>query len=164
MNFKKKCKEIYSKWKSIGKPNDHILKIQLRSEKQKLRKQQRIEQAIDRTNLYTKIMENPSTQLFYRLINRNRLSNSRSTNCIKIDGKYIFCPDEQRRSFAKYYEDLSQPKDEMYDTSYLNLCNVRQDSIIRHFENGNLHVEPFVEEEIIKSIDQLNTNKSSDEF
>jgi hypothetical protein len=38
----------------------------------------------------------------------------------------MFSKDEQRIAFAKYYEDLSIPKEELFDNSYVNLCNIRQ--------------------------------------
>ena len=62
-----------------------------------------MEQAMDRQNLYQQIMDNPNTQLFYRLINRNRNGHKSSTNCLKNNGDNIFCLDEQRKCFAKYY-------------------------------------------------------------
>jgi predicted metal-dependent hydrolase len=63
---------------------------QLKAEKRKLRRQQRMEHAIDRTNLYQKIMENPNTQLFYKLINRNRQSCTNATNCIRVNDKHMY--------------------------------------------------------------------------
>jgi hypothetical protein len=40
-----------------------------------------MEKAIDRKHLYQQIMENPSTDLFYRLINRNR-KKTKCNNCL----------------------------------------------------------------------------------
>jgi len=76
----KKCKIVYTSWSKIGKPQNHNLHKQLKAEKRNLRRQQRIEHAIDRTNLYQKIKENPNTQHFYKLINRNRQSCASATN------------------------------------------------------------------------------------
>ena len=35
----------------------------------------------------------------------------------------------KKKAFAYYYEDLSVPKDNGYDSAYLELCNVRHDLI-----------------------------------
>ena len=107
-----------------------------------------MEHAIDRTNLYQKIMENPNTQLFYKLINRNRQSCTSATNCIRVNGKYMFSKDEQRIAFAKYYEDRSIPKEEPFDNSYVNLCNIRQSLLEEELEKVHYATEPFTEEEV----------------
>ena len=96
-----KCKEIHKQWVHSGKQKDHPLQKQLKINKKQLRKQQRLEKAQERSKLYNEIMENPNTQHFYRLIKRNRGSHSQNANCLKIDGKYVFLPLEQRRAFAK---------------------------------------------------------------
>jgi hypothetical protein len=123
-----------------------------------------MEHAIDRTNFYQKIMENPNTQLIYKLINRNRQSCTSATNCIRVHDKHMFSKDEQRLAFSKYYKDLSIPKEELFDNSYVNLCNIRQSLIEEELENVHYAIEPFTEEEVQNSIDKLNTNKSSDEY
>ena len=108
----KTCKQLYSQWKAIGKIPNHIFHCQLKTEKKLLRKQQRYEHAIDRKRLYEQLMSNPSTKLFYQLIKRN-------SEC--------FAPDEQCGLFAQYYEDLSVPKQSVYDDTYLNLACVQLD-------------------------------------
>jgi hypothetical protein len=77
-----------------------------------------MEHARDRNNLCT-------SQLFYRLIKRNRNNVQNFTNCIYKNGSYLFLPKDQRRVFAEYYEDLSQPSNDNYDNSYLALCSIR---------------------------------------
>ena len=158
----KKCKILYTSWSKIGKPKNHNLHKQLKAEKRNLRRQQLMEHDIDRTNLYQRIMENPNTQPFCKLIDRNRQSCTSATNCIRVNDKYMFSIDEQRIAFAKYYEDLSIPKEELFDNSYVNLCNIRQ-SLLEE-ELVHYATEPFTEEEVQNSIDKLNTNKSSDEY
>lgn len=59
----------------------HHTHLDLVKEKRKLRSTQRMEKAIDRKHLYQQIMENPSTDLFYRLINRNR-KKTKCNNCL----------------------------------------------------------------------------------
>ncbi|CAG2187153.1 unnamed protein product [Mytilus edulis] len=122
----KSCRNIYKQWQEAGKQKEHPLATTLKLEKRKLRSKVRMEQAVSRQSLYQQIMDNPNTQLFYRLINRNRSSQQTSTNCLKINGELNFIPEDQRRSFASYYEDLSVPKEELFDNNYLNLCKIRQ--------------------------------------
>ena len=160
----KKCKILYTSWSKIGKPKNHNLHKQLKAEKRNLRRQQLMEHDIDRTNLYQRIMENPNTQPFCKLIDRNRQSCTSATNCIRVNDKYMFSIDEQRIAFAKYYEDLSIPKEELFDNSYVNLCNIRQSLLEEELEKVHYATEPFTEEEVQNSIDKLNTNKSSDEY
>jgi hypothetical protein len=69
-----------------------------------------------------------------------------------------------RIAFAKYYEDLSIPKEELFDISYVNQCNIKQSILEEELEKVHYSTEPFTEEEVQNSIDKLNTNKSSDEY
>jgi hypothetical protein len=60
----KKCKILYTSWCKIGKPKNHNLHKQLKTEKRNLRRQQRVEYAIDR--IMDRI-EELSIELCYRL-------------------------------------------------------------------------------------------------
>ena len=117
--------------------------ISLKIGKKKLRSKMRMEQAMDRQNLYQQIMDHPNTQLFYRLINRNRNGHQSSTNCLKINVDNIFCLDEQRKCFAKYYEDLSIPNEEQFDNNFLNLCRLRQSLTDDKMDDNNFAPEQF---------------------
>ncbi|VDI38437.1 Hypothetical predicted protein [Mytilus galloprovincialis] len=136
----------------------------LKLEKRKLRSKVRMEQAVSRQSLYQHIMDNPNTQLFYRLINRNRSSQQTSTNCLKINGELNFIPEDQRRSFASYYEDLSVSKEELFDNNYLNLCKIRQQLYEQAMDQSTVEPELFTDTEVMKAVDELNTKKSADEF
>jgi hypothetical protein len=50
--------------------------------------------------------------------------------------------------FAKYYEDLSIPKEELFDKTYVNLCNMRQSLLEEELEKVHYATEPFTEEEV----------------
>ncbi|CAG2255546.1 unnamed protein product [Mytilus edulis] len=136
----KSCRNIYKQWQEAGKQKEHPLATTLKLEKRKLRSKVRMEQAVSRQSLYQQIMDNPNTQLFYRLINRNRSSQQTSTNCLKINGELNFIPEDQRRSFASYYEDLSVPKEELFDNNYLNLCKIRQQLYEQAMDQNNLEI------------------------
>ena len=116
----KTCKQLYAQWKAAGKIKNHAYHKQLKSEKKILRKQQRYEHAMDRKQLYEKLMTNPSSKQFYQLIKRNKNTSS-STQCIKVGDRECYSPDEQCKVFAKYYEDLSVPRESEYEDTYLNL-------------------------------------------
>ncbi|CAG2242719.1 Retrovirus-related Pol polyprotein from transposon 17.6,Retrovirus-related Pol polyprotein from transposon 412,Retrovirus-related Pol polyprotein from transposon 297,Retrovirus-related Pol polyprotein from transposon gypsy [Mytilus edulis] len=62
-----------------------LSKQDLKSEKKKLRSQQRQEQATDRRKLYEQIMDNPSSELFFKLINRNKSKSKTETSGLEID-------------------------------------------------------------------------------
>ncbi|CAG2196905.1 unnamed protein product [Mytilus edulis] len=136
----KSCRNIYKQWQEAGKQKEHPLATTLKLEKRKLRSKVRMEQAVSRQSLYQQIMDNPNTQLFYRLINRNRSSQQTSTNCLKINRELNFIPEDQRRSFASYYEDLSVPKEELFDNNYLNLCKIRQQLYEQAMDQNNLEI------------------------
>ena len=88
-----------------------------------LRKQLRKEHFNDRQNLYHQIMDNPSTDLFYKLIKRNRGGTKKETARICLNGQDYYDSCDQRKCFLQYVEDLSIPKDKEYDDGYLELCN-----------------------------------------
>ncbi|CAC5387307.1 unnamed protein product [Mytilus coruscus] len=157
------CRDLYKQWQEVGKQKDHPMATTLRNEKRKLRSKIRMEQAVCRQNLYQQIMDNPNFQLFYRLINRNRSNQQTSTNCLKIDEAYNFVPEEQRNSFVKYYEDLSVPKENIYENGYLNLCKIRQQLYEQAMDKEAEDPEQFTETEVMKAIGKLNTKNSADE-
>ena len=158
-----KCKNIYQQWDKLGKPQDHRLRIELKEQKKLLRKKQRYEQAIARNRLYNQLMSNPDTQLFYRLIRKNSGNGKMHSNCLKVNGSYLFLPSEQREAFAQYYEDLSLPKEDEFDNSYVNLCTIRQKILEQSFKDQSIPLKPFEESEITKAINLLNSNKACDE-
>ena len=69
----------------------------------------------------------------------------------------------QRQVFAQYYEDLSIPKDEDYDSAFLKLCYVRHKLIEQLCKESESDFEPITESEVLKAISQLNSNKAADE-
>ena len=64
-------------------------------------------------------MSNPTTEKFYQLIRRNRGSIGSQTTSLIVNGNEIYSPDDQRNVFAKYYEELSVPKDVIVRLSLL---------------------------------------------
>ncbi|CAC5401071.1 unnamed protein product [Mytilus coruscus] len=125
-----------------------------------------MEQAIDRNTIHSQIMNTSSSQMFHKIIRRNMGDNSQSAiNCIKTDeNEYLFLAKDQRKAFASYYEDLSAPKPEQYDDLYVNLCKIRQKEMTKTFEDQEIPSNYFTAVDIIKAIEELNMNKSIDEF
>jgi hypothetical protein len=76
----------------------------------------------------------------------------------------IFCLDEQRKCFAKYYEDLIIPNEEQFDNNYLNLCRLRQSLTDDKMDGNNFVPEQFTPNDVVKTIKKLNLKKSADEF
>jgi hypothetical protein len=104
-------------------------------------------------------MENPSTDLFYKLIKRNRGGAKQETACICLNGQDYYDPCEQRKCFLQYFEDLSIPKDKGYDNGYLELCNIRQKLITQIYSEGEAQI--FFPEFNIRLYDK---NSESDYF
>ena len=72
-------KESYRNWVSAGKPGSGQLHYENKFAKRVLR---RMENAISRKAFYNAVMENPSTDMFYRLIRRSRSSKEAQSTCI----------------------------------------------------------------------------------
>jgi hypothetical protein len=83
---------------------------------------------------------------------------------MKIDGKLDYSVGDQRHAFARYYEDLSVPKEDASDSTYLELCNVRQNLVEQCYQENKTTIQPYTNKDISISIDKLNTGKSPDEF
>ena len=77
-------------------------------------------------------MSEPSTEMFYKLLQRNKGGSG------VVNGKEISAPEQQRKVFANYYEDLSVPKDKQYDSAFLGLCSVRHELITQICEDSSL--------------------------
>ncbi|CAC5382321.1 unnamed protein product [Mytilus coruscus] len=133
------------------------------TEKKKLRSQQRQEYVSDRRKPNEQIMDNPSTELFYKLINRNKTKSRTETSVMEIDGEFDFSTQNQSRTFANcYYEDLSIPKESSFD-NYLELCQIRQKIVEETFSQNMPSIDPYTEKEIKQAVENLNTGKSPDE-
>ncbi|CAC5370461.1 unnamed protein product [Mytilus coruscus] len=98
---------------------------------------------------------------------------------MEIDGEFDFSTQNQSRAFANYYEDLGLPKENSFDNSYLELCQIRQKIVEETFSQNMPSIDPYTEKKVkqaieyLKSADEhgicaehlkyLNTGKSSDE-
>ncbi|CAC5418796.1 RYR1 [Mytilus coruscus] len=69
----------------------------------------------------------------------------------------------QRKVFAKYYEDLYMPKDSEYDNSYLEHCKTRLNLIEKFYKENPATSDPYTEKEIQNSMENLNIGKLPDE-
>ena len=67
-------------------------------------------------------MEQPSSEMFYKLISRSKSHEESSTSCIQVNDQKHFDPNQRRTCFANYFEDLAMPKDKNYDCVFLELC------------------------------------------
>lgn len=159
----KQCKSKNRLWAKGGKQNNYLRAEKVNAQRQ-LRRQIRQERYMDRQNFYSEIMANPSTELFYRLINRNKGSRNTRTTSIQVNGEDFYSANGQLRCFSNYFEDLSVPKDEGYDSDFLELTNIRERLITEICDNEQSVQNPIVESEVKSAIDQLNTGKAPDEF
>ena len=69
-----------------------------------------------------------------------------------------------RNSFAQYYEELSVPKTENYDSAFLELCTVRHELITQYSDENPRTFDPITKSEVKEAISRLNTKKAPDEF
>lgn len=150
-------------WLSNGMRDNNLKQEKILAQRE-LRRHIRQEHYMDRQNLYSELMANPSTKMFYRLINRNRQSGTKPTACIRMNGEDFYTPIEQRACFTDYFEDLSVPKDDGFDSAYMDLINVRETLITELYDNSITELEPISELEVQTAMKKLNTGKSADEF
>ena len=72
LSLVKESKQILNAWREAGSPRgDHPLFKHKKKLKRLIRKQNRQERAIDKRRFFTKLMANPDTSYFYKLIKRN---------------------------------------------------------------------------------------------
>ena len=162
-NMLNECKKTYRLWVASGR-TDNIFRIDNVVAKRELRKQFRKEKFTDRRNFYAELMSNPSTDKFYQLIRKNNGNRRQNAECILAGGEEVTSPEKQRLAFAKYYEDLSVPKDQGYDSAYLELCSARHSIITQICEESTDEIEPFTEKDVRDAIFKLNNKKAADEY
>ena len=160
----KHVKETYGRWKAAGKPDSGPLLLENKLAKKNLRQQQRMEEVSRRRSFYDSVMENPSSDKFYQLIRRSRSKNESNTPCIQVNNTKHFDPNQQRRCFAQYYEDLATPKDMNFDNVFLELCNIRCNDIEAELNTKSDTVLTISEADVGPAIDKLNNGKSADEY
>ena len=104
-------------------------------------------------------MSEPTTDKFYKLIQRNKGGSRSQASSLIVDGHEISSPDQQRKSLVQYFEDLSVPKNEKYDSAFLELCNTRHELITEYCEENAAILDPITNSEVKQAISQLNTKK-----
>ena len=109
-------------------------------------------------------MSEPTTEKFYKLIRRNKGDSRSQVSSLIVDGQEISSPEQQRKSFAQYYEELSVPKNENYDSAFLELCTVRHELISQYCDENPMTLDPITKSEVKEAISRLNTKKAPDEF
>ena len=108
-------------------------------------------------------MENPSTNIFYRVIRKSKSGKEDGSSCIVVDGVKYTDEVSQQKCFTQYYEDLAFPKDNDYDNAFLKLCNIRCDKAYCELSDSSDKLS-FSEPDIEKVIDKLHNGKSPDEY
>ena len=71
------------------------------------------------------LMQNASSEMFYKLIRKYMSKTETNSACIQVQDNKCYDPQKQRQFFAQYYEDLATPKDLNNDSVFLELCNIR---------------------------------------
>ena len=115
-------------------------------------------------NFHEDLTSELTTEKFYKLIRRNKGDSRSQASSLIVDGQEISSPEQQRKSFAQYYEDLSVPKNENYDSAFLELCTVRHELITQYCVENPMTLHPITKSEVKEAISRLNTKKASDEF
>lgn len=167
LSLVKESKTILREWRDAGSPRgDHPLFREKKKLKRLIRKQNRVERARDKSRFYRKLMANPDTSYFYKLIKRNTgkgKSNIKTT--ILHQNQEIVDLSKQTNVFAGYYEKLGAPEENpLYDEEFLAQCKFRC-SLIESLADVNPgQIQPFQPQEVEDAITNLNANKAPDEY
>ena len=107
------CKRAFYLWKEAGKPgNDHPTSAAKKLAKTELWQQVRSEEAISAARLGNRIVDehssNPTT--FYKLIAQQCKCLSSDTSRLVYDGNVYEGPQKTCQGFARYFQDLGEPK------------------------------------------------------
>ena len=157
------CKENHKHWVDSGKSNLELHTKNINA-KRNLRRQLRKEKFNDRKNFYEDLMSEPTTEKFYKLIRRNKGDSRSQASSLIVDGQEIPSPEQQRKSFAQYYEELSVPKNENYDSAFLDLCTVRHELNTQYCDENTMTLDPITKSEVKEAISRLYTKKAPGEF
>ena len=160
----KTVKQSFKERSAAGKLRTGQLYIENKMAKKQLRALQRRDELVRRKSLYDNLMQNPSSEIFYKLIKKSKSSKESTSTCIQIEERKYLDPVEQRGCFAKYFEDLAMPKDRNYDNVFLELCNVRCDELESDLSSQTEECLQFSDQYVEKAIDKMNTGKSPDEY
>ena len=163
----KESKVALRAWRAEGSPRgQHPAYIKQKRAKKAVRRQSRREHAEDRKRFYNNLMETPDSSFFFKLIKRNRGENvNRHIATILTDERETDDPLQQRRAFARFYEDLAVPRDnDTFDNEFLDVCSTRCKLIERLSIQKQEPIVPFTHDEVREAIGSLNTNKAADEY
>jgi hypothetical protein len=162
----KSSKDAMKAWKKAGKPGpQHPLSITRRSARKLLRRTIRINRADSRNNLYNKIMESgdDNQNLMYKLIAKQRHTNSQLGSVLRVNGQLITDPDQVLEVWAEHYEQLGTPLQvPHFNDEYKKNVEYEVDTIQMVLSRLDMKSEPFTTEETINAIKKLNNNKASD--
>lgn len=109
-------------------------------------------------------MSETSTEMFYKLLRRNKGGSGQQTSMLVVNGKEISAPEQEKKVFANYYEDFSVPKDKQYDSAFLGLCSVRHELITQICKESSLPFKPVTPAKTRKAVSQLNNKKAPNEY
>ena len=167
LSLVKESKQILNAWREAGSPRgDHPLFKHKKKLKRLIRKQNRQERAIDKRRFFTKLMANPDTSYFYKLIKRNTgKAKSHVQTTIVTGTQEVDDPVKQTEIFADYYETLAVPdQNPTYNDNFLEQSQLRCSLIDQLADLNPDPVEPFSYIEVEKAVKSLNSNKAADEY
>ncbi|KAK3099305.1 hypothetical protein FSP39_002387 [Pinctada imbricata] len=157
-------KEARLLWHKIGRPSPtHPISIRCNQLKRDLRKQQRIELAIERKSFYNNIMEEQSTSNFYRLLRRNS-RNSSSTVTLVSNNEHLLHAKDQCKAFAEFYEDLAIPKDDSrFDSNYMEQISYDLQMIRKITSETEDSIPVITPDDVLLATKKLHNRKAPDE-
>lgn len=162
-----KCsRAAHTKWKVAGRPGlNHHTSATRRAARKALRKAFRIQTAKIRDNLLEKLMSTHANKdkLFYKLIAKQRSSDTGRSTALTVDGRLITDPEELCEAWASYFKELGTPtSDPEYNDKFKERVEHDLSAIHRLFEGRQPRIQPVTEEETRRAIRKLNRRKAAD--
>lgn len=158
-----KTKQLFYEWKLIGRPQDHSLVKEIKTQKKFLRSMQRQLAACHRKDTLQEISQasTDNRHLFYKLVANQR--NGKKVGSMSVDFKDGSA--NQLEGWASYFEDLASDKsmdcfdDDFYRTAKLNYH-------LTYLQNAGIKKEraPISKEKIETHIKNLKNRKAADVY
>ena len=164
-----RSKRAHKEWQAAGSPTDitnlHVLR---RKQARRLMRQTIRQQVyIQKQEKYEEIMhaKEGDIKLFYRLVNKQRSSNSTATEILHYDGKTFSSTVEVADAFSQHFQNLATPTNNpVFDSEYENQVSFDKLLIEQIAMQQDEAHEPVTTKEITAIVRSFKTNKAQDPF
>ncbi len=156
-----KSKQLFLRWKLLGRPSDHQANHDRREATRVVRRVQRSEAELTKNMLYEEIMDSANSDhaKFYKIIKCQRVT-AQSAPALRINGDICTDPLKCVDALANHYEGLATPSNPgTYDDTFLAQVHKDIAHMLQLIPQSHLQLAP---DAVTNAISKLNTGKSPD--